>query len=150
MNIYYYNLPTVSLKILAENNKLVGIQFKREYWQNRQVNKTDNIFSQQLEEYFKGRRTEFDLPISFKTGTAWQKKVWRALTKIPYGQTISYGDLAAQLGDRKKARAVAAACSANPIPIVIPCHRVIAADGTLGGYAGGVSIKEWLLDQENI
>ncbi len=81
-------------------------------------------------------------------GTNFQKKVWDELTKIPYGATISYGELANRVGDKNKMRAVAAANGANPIPIIIPCHRVIGADGSLTGYGGGLDVKQKLLELE--
>jgi methylated-DNA-[protein]-cysteine S-methyltransferase len=101
----------------------------------------------QLREYFAGRRTEFDLPLS-PEGTAFQRTVWKHLQKIPYGQTISYGELARRVGNPKASRAVGAANGKNPIPIVIPCHRVIGANGTLTGFGGGLPIKKALLDLE--
>lgn len=103
---------------------------------------------QQLAEYFAGDRTEFDLPLA-NDGTEFQKKVWAELQRIPYGETASYGDIARRLGyDAVISRAVGAANGANPIPIVVPCHRVIGSNGTLTGYAGGVDRKRTLLDLE--
>jgi len=102
----------------------------------------------QLREYFKGGRTEFDLPLQ-PEGTAFQLKVWRSLQEIPYGKTWSYGELAKRIGNPKASRAVGAANGANPLPIVIPCHRVIGADGTLTGFGGGLPTKKALLDLES-
>src|SRR5258708_5501752 len=99
----------------------------------------------QLREYFKGRRAEFDLPLA-PEGTAFQKSVWRGLQQIPYGVTISYGELARWVGNPKASRAVGAANGRNPLPIVIPCHRVIGANGTLTGFGGGLPIKQALLE----
>ncbi|HEY2842762.1 MAG TPA: methylated-DNA--[protein]-cysteine S-methyltransferase [Bryobacteraceae bacterium] len=101
----------------------------------------------QLREYFGGKRTEFDLPLALK-GTEFQRKVWRKLQEIPYGETISYGELARRVGNPKASRAVGSANGKNQIPIVIPCHRVIAGDGGLGGFGGGLSVKEKLLALE--
>ena len=101
----------------------------------------------QLGEYFKGRRKTFNLPLDF-AGTAFQKSVWKALLKIPYGQTRSYGELAKQLGNAKAVRAVGAANGRNPISIVAPCHRVIGASGKLTGFAGGLQAKAFLLQLE--
>jgi methylated-DNA-[protein]-cysteine S-methyltransferase len=101
----------------------------------------------QLREYFAGHRTEFDLPVS-PDGTTFQRAVWRQLQNIPYGQTISYGELARRVGNPKASRAVGGANHANPIPIVIPCHRVIGANGKLTGFGGGLPIKEALLALE--
>ena len=101
----------------------------------------------QLKEYFNRQRKEFDLQLEI-VGTDFQKKVWDELTKIPYGETISYGELAERMGNKNKMRAVAAANGANPIPIIIPCHRVIGADGSLTGYGGGFDVKKKLLELE--
>jgi methylated-DNA-[protein]-cysteine S-methyltransferase len=101
----------------------------------------------QLREYFAGRRVEFDLPLA-PQGTRFQLAVWRELQRIPYGQTISYGELARRIGNPKASRAVGSANGANQIPIVIPCHRVIAAGGKLGGFGGGLPVKEALLALE--
>lgn len=101
----------------------------------------------QLAAYFAGTRRSFDLPLA-GAGTPFQKDVWRALCAIPFGATCGYGELAARLGRPSAARAVGAANGKNPIAIVVPCHRVIGKDGTLTGYAGGVAIKQWLLEHE--
>jgi methylated-DNA-[protein]-cysteine S-methyltransferase len=101
----------------------------------------------QLEEYFAGTRTRFDLPIE-PEGTEFQQRVWQALQQIPYGTTISYQELARRIGDEKAVRAVGMANSLNPISIIIPCHRVIGADGSLTGYGGGIERKRWLLQHE--
>lgn len=102
----------------------------------------------QLKEYFAGERKTFNL-ILRPEGTDFQKKVWLALSNIPYGKTISYWELSKNLGDTKAIRAVAAANGKNPLWIVVPCHRVIGSDGSLTGYAGGLHRKKWLLDHEN-
>lgn len=102
----------------------------------------------QLGEYFAGRRRAFDLPLRL-AGSPFQRRVWEALTRIPYGTTCSYGELTAELGLTAQAvRAVAGANGRNPVSIVVPCHRVIGADGSLTGYAGGVERKRYLLDLE--
>ena len=101
----------------------------------------------QLREYFAGKRTGFDLPLA-PEGTQFQRSVWRKLQDIPYGRTISYGELARKVGNPKASRAVGAANGQNPIPIVIPCHRVIGANGKLTGFGGGLPIKEALLALE--
>lgn len=102
----------------------------------------------QLREYFLGERTTFDLPLN-PAGSGWQRSVWEQLLKIGYGETASYGQIAARLGKTNAAsRAVGTANGSNPIPIVIPCHRVIGANGTLTGYAGGIDRKQLLLDLE--
>ena len=101
----------------------------------------------QLEEYFAGRRRSFDLPLAPR-GTPFQLRVWEELRRIPYAQTLSYGELARRLGDPALTRAVGAANGANPISIIIPCHRVIGANGALVGYGGGLPIKQALLELE--
>lgn len=101
----------------------------------------------QLEEYFAGARRDFDLPTDVD-GTEFQKRVWSELEKIPYGNTASYSDVARRIRNDKAVRAVGTANGRNPLPIIVPCHRVIAADGTLGGYGGGLKIKTVLLDLE--
>ena len=98
----------------------------------------------QLEEYFAGRRREFDLPLH-PIGTAFQQRVWAALLDIPYGETTSYGKTAAAIGAPTASRAVGLANGQNPIPIIVPCHRVIGANGSLTGYGGGLDAKRWLL-----
>jgi methylated-DNA-[protein]-cysteine S-methyltransferase len=103
--------------------------------------------ARQLDEYFAGERTQFDLPLA-PIGTDFQRKAWAALRTIPFGETISYGEQARRLGDRNKSRAVGAANGKNPIPIVVPCHRVVGANGHLTGFAGGLSVKAWLLGHE--
>jgi len=101
----------------------------------------------QLGEYFDGARQQFDVPLDLH-GTAFQVKVWRSLAEIAYGTTASYGEQAARLGDARKARAVGAANGRNPVSIILPCHRVVGADGSLTGFAGGIDTKRWLLDHE--
>jgi methylated-DNA-[protein]-cysteine S-methyltransferase len=101
----------------------------------------------QLEEYFKGERREFDLPLAFE-GTLFQTRAWRNLLTIPYGETRSYGEQARLIGNPNASRAVGLANGRNPIPIVVPCHRVIGANGSLTGFGGGIERKRWLLAHE--
>jgi methylated-DNA-[protein]-cysteine S-methyltransferase len=103
---------------------------------------------QALRQYFAGQRQQFELPLDLDQGTPFQQQVWRRLLEIPAGQTISYGTLARQIGRAAAVRAVGAAVGRNPISIVVPCHRVIAADGALTGYAGGLPRKVALLQLE--
>jgi methylated-DNA-[protein]-cysteine S-methyltransferase len=102
----------------------------------------------QLSEYFQGRRRTFDLPLAPR-GTQFQRHVWLALREIPYGETISYGELARRIGKPSASRAVGLANGANPLPIIVPCHRVIGADGTLTGFGGGLAVKRKLLALES-
>jgi methylated-DNA-[protein]-cysteine S-methyltransferase len=101
----------------------------------------------QLRDYFAGKRKAFDLPLAPR-GTEFQVAVWNALLEIPYGDTISYSELANRIGKPSAMRAVGAANGANPIPVIIPCHRVIGANGSLTGYGGGIERKQWLLALE--
>lgn len=102
----------------------------------------------QLDQYFAGKRKEFTIPLIFTIGTEFQQKVWRALMEIPYGETRSYKDIAEMVGSPKAARAVGGANNKNPIVIIVPCHRVIGADGSLVGFGGGMDIKIKLLEVE--
>ncbi len=101
----------------------------------------------ELQEYYAGIRREFDVPFVL-TGSEWQKAVWRALTRIPFGETRSYAEVAAMVGRGKAARAVGRANATNRLPVVVPCHRVIGADGSLTGFAGGTHLKTGLLEHE--
>lgn len=111
------------------------------------TNRNLRLLRKQLNEYFKGKRREFTVPLVIR-GTQFQAEVWKTLQQIPFGQTISYKGLAQQIGIPGSARAVARADSKNRIAIVIPCHRVIGSNGQLTGYAGGLKVKEWLLNHE--
>ena len=102
----------------------------------------------QLREYLVGDRQAFDLPLD-PLGTDFQQSAWMALRAIPYGATVSYGEQAAAMGDKRKARAVGAANGRNPISIIVPCHRVVGSNGSLTGFAGGLDNKQWLLDHES-
>ena len=108
-----------------------------------------DAITEQIDAYFAGEREDFDLPLA-PHGTAFQLRVWDELTRIPFGETISYSELARRLGDPKLVRAVGLANGRNPISIIIPCHRVIGADGSLVGYGGGLERKQWLLDHEAV
>jgi methylated-DNA-[protein]-cysteine S-methyltransferase len=104
---------------------------------------------EQLLDYFAGKRRQFDLPLH-PVGTEFQRKVWHALAEIPFGATWSYLDLANRIGDARATRAVGAANGRNPLPIVLPCHRVIGRDGSLTGFGGGLATKQWLLEHEGV
>ena len=104
--------------------------------------------ARQLEAYFRRERTSFDVPLA-PQGTSFQRRVWRELQKVPYGKTISYGEIARRIGQPTASRAVGAANGANPIPIIIPCHRAIGADGSLTGFGGGLPAKRALLALES-
>ncbi|HHY13525.1 MAG TPA: methylated-DNA--[protein]-cysteine S-methyltransferase [Thermoanaerobacterales bacterium] len=108
----------------------------------------NHIYITQLDEYFNGSRTKFDLPMNL-VGTEFQKSVWNVLKDIPYGKTLSYKEVAIKVGKPKAARAIGQANNRNPISIIIPCHRVIGADGSLTGYGGGMDAKRYLLELES-
>ncbi len=141
--------PIGGLRIHASAGLITAIDFGAA--KPRKVRASDPLLDraeQQLAEYFAGERTTFDLPLASE-GSEFQKKVWAELQRIPYGETASYGDIARRLGyEPVISRAVGAANGANPIPIIVPCHRVIGSDGSLTGYAGGLERKKTLLDLE--
>lgn len=144
--------PVGALSLYADNDHLVGIFYNETHSEG--IPKTRNQNSpilketiKQLENYFIGNLQNFDLPMK-TNGTDFQKKVWRGLTKIPFGQTKSYGDLARSIRHPKAFRAVGTANGNNPISIIIPCHRVINSGGQLGGYGGGLDRKIFLLNLE--
>lgn len=144
-------MPSVLGKLLLEeeDGKIVCLLFERDIPANVEQSDTPTLrkVAQELSEYFAGNRKEFDIPLNPK-GTDFQKSVWNALCTIPYGKTMSYGQVAAQIGNPKASRAVGMANNKNPIPILIPCHRVIGANGKLVGYGGGIWMKQKLLELE--
>lgn len=103
----------------------------------------------QVRDYFAGKRTTFDLPLDLR-GTPFQVSVWSAVARVPFGRVVSYGDVAARVGKPGAFRAVGSAQNANPVPIVVPCHRVVGSSGSLVGYGGGLGMKEWLLQHEGL
>lgn len=148
---FYFNSPFGNLFIAEKDGKLCEISL------NKNLSKESFLLEQtpflkevenQLKEYFKGIRKKFCLPIIFE-GTEFQIKVYKELKNIPYGKTLSYGEIAQKTGNKKAARAVGSACNKNKILIVIPCHRVIGASGKLTGFACGIDKKSFLLDLEN-
>lgn len=154
MNYAYLDTSIGTLLIVGDSAAVHRITFPQRgraakpepEWQESQRGPVGEAL-RQLREYFAGKRAEFDLPLAPK-GTAFQRSVWRQLQEIPYGETISYGELARRVGNPKASRAVGSANGANPLPIVIPCHRVIAGNGTLGGFGGGLPTKQALLALE--
>jgi methylated-DNA-[protein]-cysteine S-methyltransferase len=112
---------------------------------------TDPVLAEalaQLRAYFAGTRTSFDLPLADPPGSAFERAVWAELARIPYGRTVTYGQVAAAVGDPGAARGVGTACHRNPLPLVVPCHRVVGAGGKLVGFGGGLPAKRWLLEHE--
>ena len=143
--------PIGRLHIVVSDKALLYIYFPGEKWSEKFVRKSAHPLivrtKKELKEYFAGKRKKFTVPLSV-SGTAFQEKAWRVLRGIPYGETVSYSDQAQRLGKKSAVRAVGSANGKNPIPIIVPCHRVVAKGGNLGGYAGGLSIKAKLLALE--
>ena len=152
MTIYQKQIPTPLGKILLEanDNALTGVYFNRTVETKKGAANENKIIIQaekELGEYFAGERREFNVPVAAE-GTVFQSQTWRSLQKIPFGKTISYKELAKAVGNGNASRAVGSANGKNPISIIIPCHRVINANNKLGGYAGGLKNKAWLLEHE--
>ena len=150
---YAYHDSPVGRLLLTGRKKLESISFEQsktrvepaQHWQEDPSFFTTIVT--QLDEYFAGNRKTFDVEMEL-SGTDFQTKVWGALAEIPYGTTVTYGDLAVRIGNPKACRAVGLANGKNPVPIIIPCHRVIGKDGSLTGFGGGMGIKQMLLDLE--
>lgn len=142
-----YNTKIGKLKIEYENDVLTGIAYTENEKEQGIRSELSDKTVLQLEEYFDGRRKEFDIPIKLR-GTEFQKKVWNELLKIPYGKTVSYKDISIKIGNPKACRAVGMANHNNPILIIVPCHRVINKNKKLGGYALGLDLKRRLLELE--
>jgi methylated-DNA-[protein]-cysteine S-methyltransferase len=144
----YLRSPLGDLLLFGDEQALRGVYMDAKAppaWR-----RSDEAFAaagEQLDQYFAGERRDFDLPLDLR-GTPFQRRVWQALLTIPYGETRSYGEIAAQIGRPDRPRAVGAANGRNPVSIVVPCHRVIGSDGSLTGYGGGLARKRWLLDHE--
>jgi methylated-DNA-[protein]-cysteine S-methyltransferase len=155
--IFYtlYQAPVGSLTLSSDGQSLTRLALPSQpveslvgpCWVREDRLKVFATVRSQLDAYFDGQLTEFDLPLHFD-GTEFQRLVWRGLLAIPYGQTISYAELANRIGREGASRAVGAANGRNPIAIIAPCHRVIGANGTLTGYGGGLELKAWLIRLE--
>jgi methylated-DNA-[protein]-cysteine S-methyltransferase len=144
----YLESPIGIVEIISDGENLVSVNFVDEKGKESvKGNRITIAARKELGEYFKGKRKEFDLPVSF-SGTEFQKKVWNALLEIPFGAVATYSDIANMIGNPKGVRAVGLANSKNPISIIVPCHRVIGKNGKLTGYAGGLDRKEWLIEHE--
>ena len=142
--------PIGNIEINGDLSGIVSIKFREDNPDELSVNIPRDLKEavKQLTEYFEGKREVFDLKLK-PQGTKFQKEVWQELLKIEFGKTVSYQQIANRLGNPKVIRAAASANGRNPIPIIIPCHRVIGSDGSLTGYAGGLHRKEWLLSHES-
>ncbi len=145
----FYTSPCGKLHLLIEleEETIIGISFCEAQESSQAESELEKEIIAQLNDYFTGKLFEFDLPF-FATGTVFQLLVWEELLKIPYAETISYGELAKRIGKPLAARAVGMALNRNPVPILIPCHRVIGVKGQLTGFAGGLGTKQLLLDLE--
>jgi methylated-DNA-[protein]-cysteine S-methyltransferase len=162
--LYYtlYAWQPTDLILVASRNGLCRIEFARQVDEIKfladfslkyHISKDEQPFSDvraQLDRYFAGDKVSWQIPLDFLSGTDFQRLVWSYLLNIPYGQTVTYGQIAKELGKPGASRAVGAANGANPIPIIIPCHRVLAGAGKLGGYGGGLDVKQALLSLEGV
>ncbi len=157
-NTVQYKIPSPigPLYLVASSKGLQGIFWRKQSSKvvtspdcSNPAEKILDTTQLQLAEYFKGKRKTFNIPVDVQ-GTEFQQKVWQELSKIPFGQTLSYRDVARRIKNPNAVRAVGSANGKNPICIIVPCHRVIAADGTIGGYGGGIPIKQKLLALEGI
>ena len=150
-NAFFYDCPIGEIGIAEENGAIIRLGFgnKKEEFKGCEIDEVPLIKKtfQQLTEYFAGRRKKFDLPLN-PQGTDFQQSVWETLRTIPFGETCGYKDVAVMVGNPKACRAVGMANNRNPIAIIIPCHRVIGRNGSLTGYAGGLRVKQYLLDLE--
>jgi methylated-DNA-[protein]-cysteine S-methyltransferase len=155
--LFFYDFPIGRTGICESEGKITHVLFIEN--DDTEISEVHSDFSleetpliketkKQLDEYFEGKRKEFSLPLEFNQGTEFQKRIWNLLLQIPYGETCSYKELAAMAGNPKASRAVGGANNKNPISIIVPCHRVIGADGSLVGYGGGLEIKKRLLELE--
>lgn len=143
----FIDTPVGCLQICADDEGICALLYAPEDDAREESNDHTRKAKQQLEEYFQGKRQSFDLSISVK-GTDFQQSVWQQLKAIPFGECRSYADIANILDKPKAVRAVGAANGRNPLPIIVPCHRVIGSNGALTGFAGGLDMKEWLLRHE--
>ncbi len=147
----YYDSPIGRLRLVSDGAALQRIEFPDMHGEDGE-HRSDRVLettAKQLDEYFDGRRKRFSIKLA-AGGTEFQQQVWAALEDIPFGELRSYGDIAHQIGNRKAVRAVGAANGRNPIPIVVPCHRVIGSNGKLTGFAGGLPAKRTLLQLEGV
>lgn len=153
MNYQYLESPLGQLRLVSNGQHITAIEFEGMHASSAADEQTSDkalaACSQQLQEYFAGKRKTFDLPLA-PGGTTFQNGVWAALKRIPYGELRSYRDIATAIDNVKAVRAVGAANGRNPIPIVVPCHRVIGSDGSLTGFAGGLAMKTLLLQLEGV
>jgi methylated-DNA-[protein]-cysteine S-methyltransferase len=143
----YYDSPVGTLAIESDDDKIIATCFLKDSREKESMTPVIRECMDQFEEYFYSGRKFFSVPLDLR-GTGFQLRVWDALLEIPFGKTVAYSDIASKLGDIKSIRAVGTANGQNPIPIIVPCHRVIGKDGSLVGYGGGLDKKQWLLQHE--
>jgi len=142
----HFETPLGIMEVVADAESIQSILFINKAAVSKKNGLTE-LAKQQLLEYYAGKRKVFDLPLN-ASGTAFQKSVWQALSKVPYATTCAYADIAQSINNPKAVRAVGSANGKNPMTIVVPCHRIIGSNGTLTGYASGVKRKAWLLEHE--
>lgn len=146
--IAYYPSPLGVIEITANTKGVTSLYFVQKAASKNKLNDILKKSLKELDEYFSKKRNDFSIPVDME-GTEFQKKVWKELLKIPFGKTVSYLYIAKKIGDENSTRAVGNANGKNPISIIVPCHRVIGANGNLVGYGGGIEKKKWLLEFEN-
>ncbi len=154
MTLFFDTLPTPIgvLSLEADETGLTAVHFRGRSAYKPESSNTSDLLAEaarELQAYFEGRLTAFSVPLNWR-GTPFQETVWRALMDIPYGETVSYGEIAKAIGRPKSARPVGGAVGRNPLPIIVPCHRVIGSDQSLTGFTGGIDIKVALLQQESL
>jgi len=146
--------PIGLIRVFESNNKITNLEIaaKKAGKPSGPAAQVLKDAAKQLDEYFSGRRTRFDLPVMMESGTNFQKAVWKQIAKIGFGKKVSYVEIAKAIGKPQASRAVGGAVGANPIPLIIGCHRVLGASGKITGYSGGKGIptKQWLLNHEGI
>ncbi len=145
--IAYFTSPIGILEIKSTDEAIISCKFKEKKEEITLIPQILEKAINQLDMYFKGKRKNFDLKLSL-IGTDFQKKIWQELQKIPFGQIVSYKEIAKRIGNKNAVRAVGNANGKNPISIIIPCHRVVGSEGKLVGYGGGLEKKRWLIDFE--
>ncbi|MDU4938749.1 MAG: methylated-DNA--[protein]-cysteine S-methyltransferase [Clostridium sp.] len=148
MKYGYYKSPIGIIEIKEEDGYIISTGFV-ETMKSEDESEAISRCKIQLEEYFKGKRKNFDIKIKYTVGTEFQRKVWDKLKEISYGKTVSYKHIAKEIGNEKASRAVGGANNKNPIGIIIPCHRVVGSNSKLVGYAGGLDKKQYLLELES-
>jgi len=145
----YFRSPIGPIEITATRTKIISVTLGKEGI----VERSDDVpvllrCIEEMDQYFKGTRRHFTLPLDHGGGTEFQQKVWKILLSIPFGKTVTYGEIAKTIGMAGAARAVGGACHANPLAVLVPCHRVLGANGDLTGFGGGLWRKKWLLHHE--